>query len=103
MIDLKSAEIKLDGFAETEAEDIRRCLMTLYSVHVGEQPLDRDFGINYDFIDRPLPVAKNMCTLEVIEKTAKYEKRVSVRNVEYGFGINGRLIPTIFCERGDAL
>lgn len=101
MIDLKGAVINLDGFPKDEAEDIRRCLTALYSVHVGEQPLDRDFGINYDFIDRPLPIAKNMCALEVIEKTGRYEKRVNIKKVEYGFGVDGRLIPTIFCERSD--
>ena len=41
MIDIKEAVILLNDIAGEEAEDIRRCLTTLYSVREGEQPLDR--------------------------------------------------------------
>ena len=101
MIDMGSVQIVLDGFSESEAGDISRCLTTLYSVRAGEQPLDREFGIDNSFLDKPLPVAKNMFALEVIEKTKKYEKRVLVEKVEYNYDTNGRLIPTVFCKRGE--
>ncbi|MBO5145004.1 MAG: lysozyme [Lachnospiraceae bacterium] len=102
MIDVRRAVIKLDGFAEDDAEDIRRCLMTLYSVRVGEQPLDRDFGIDNSFLDRPVNIAKNLFALEVIEKTKKYEKRAEVDKVEYEFQKTGQMIPIIYLKkRGD--
>lgn len=49
MIDVSSVVINLNGFPEDEAEDIRRCLETLYTVRTGEQPLDREFGIDNSF------------------------------------------------------
>lgn len=101
MIDTGGIAVKLSGFPEEEAEDISRCLTTLYSVRTGEQPLDREFGIDNTCLDQPLNIAKNLFALEIIEKTKKYEPRVSITKVEYNFDINGRLIPTIFCERGD--
>ncbi len=100
MIDIRNAAIELRGFPEKEAEDIRRCLTTLYSVRTGEQPLDRDFGINSDFQDYPLNIAKNMAAIEVIEKTKRYEKRVEVKKVEYAFGREGQMIPVIYLKKG---
>lgn len=101
MIDINAAVIKLNGVEGDEAEDIKRCLYTLYSVREGEQPLDRDFGLDHEFIDQPVPVAKNMLALEVIEKTHRYEKRVEVEKVEYKTDQEGQLIPIVYLKRSD--
>lgn len=100
MINACEAVIKIDGVEEKEAEDIRRCLTTLYSVREGEQPLDRGFGLKQDFLDQPIPIAKNLLALEVIEKTQRYEKRVKVDKVEYEASQNGQLIPVIYLKKG---
>ncbi|MCI8570262.1 MAG: GPW/gp25 family protein [Lachnospiraceae bacterium] len=99
MIDVSSVVINLNGFPEDEAEDIRRCLETLYTVRTGEQPLDREFGIDNSFLDQPINIAKNLFTLEVIEKTKRYEKRVEVEEVEYRFNGAGQMAPVIFLKR----
>ena len=99
MIDVSSVVIDLNGFPEDEAEDIRRCLETLYTVRTGEQPLDREFGIDNSFLDQPINIAKNLFTLEVIEKTKRYEKRVEVEEVEYRFNGAGQMAPVIFLKR----
>lgn len=101
MIDVRNAVINLRGFAENEADDIRRCLTALYSVRTGEQPLDREFGLDCAFLDKPVNIAKNMFALEVVEKTRRYEKRVKVEKVDYVFGGEGQMIPVIDLERGD--
>lgn len=102
MIDVGNAVINLQGFAESEADDIRRCLTALYSVRAGEQPLDREFGIDSDFLDRPLNIAKNMFALEVVEKTKRYEKRVAVDKVDYNFDSQrGQIIPVINLKRSE--
>lgn len=100
MIDIKEAVIKIDEVEEREAEDIKRCLTTLYSVREGEQPLDRDFGLKQEFLDQPVPIAKNLLALEVLEKTQRYEKRVKVEKVEYEAGQEGQLIPIIYLKKG---
>ncbi len=101
MIDVKCVEIVLEGFPENEMEDIKRCLATLYSVREGEQPLDRDFGIGWGFLDKPVPVAENMLALEITGKTGKYEKRVTVSKVEFREGAEGQIMPVVFCKRRD--
>lgn len=99
MINIQSAVIKINQIEEREAEDIRKCLTTLYSVREGEQPLDRDFGLKQEFLDQPVPIAKNILALEVIEKTQRYEKRVKVDKVDYAASEEGQLIPIIYLKR----
>ena len=77
--------------------DIIRCLNILYSTRAGSQPMDRDFGIDYDgVVGYPLEVAKNKLSLEIIDKTEKYEPRVTVVFVKFETNVTeGKLIPTI--------
>lgn len=102
MIDVKHAVIDLHNLPQEEAADIGRCLATLYSVWEGEQPLDREFGINYSFLDQPENIARNVLALEIIEKTARYEPRAAVEKVEYETGAEGQLVPVIRLKRGEA-
>ena len=76
-------------------EDIVRCLNMLYSTRAGSQPMDRDFGIDYEgAVGYPLDVAKNKLALEIIEKTEIYEPRVEVTSVEFEVEVSeGRLVP----------
>ena len=101
MIDLKEAVILLNDVKGVEAEDIRRCLTTLYSVREGEQPLDRGFGLSWDFMDQPENIARNLLALEIIKKTKRYEPRVAVEKVEYETGEEGQTIPVVRLKGGD--
>lgn len=101
MIEIKNAEINIHGFAPDEAEDIRRCLTTLYSIREGEQPLNRGMGLRPDFLDQPAHLARNMFALEVIEKTRQFEPRAAVEKVDFTVGEDGQLIPVIHIKRGD--
>lgn len=86
-----------EGFAPDEFEDIKMCLETLLSIRSGSQPLDRELGIDYEqIIGYPLDVAKNMLSLEIIEKVRQYEPRVDVDRVEFaGDADSGQLVPHI--------
>lgn len=100
MIDIKEAIIIFNNVSGSEAEDIKRCLTALYSIREGEQPLDRKLGLSQEFLDQPENIARNMLALEIIEKTKKYEKRVSVEKVEYQSGDEGQTVPIIYLKRG---
>lgn len=91
-----------DGFTPEEFIEVKRCLETLLSVRAGSQPLDRDFGINYDgIVGYPDPVAENMLSLEIIEKVERYEPRAEVDNITFDHSENGELIPHIYFVKGD--
>ena len=96
-----NAEIRFD-YDSPEREDIMRCLETLYATAAGSQPLDRDFGISWDFIDSPLPVAQQEYSFEVIRKTRMYEKRVKVKEVKFEFdGEGGEMRPVVILGKGE--
>lgn len=72
--------------------DIIDCLNRLYSTPAGTVALDRDFGIDYSFLDLPMPQAKAKYTKEIVLKTKKYEPRVTVSAVTFSYDeLNGTL------------
>lgn len=86
-----------EGFSQEEYEDIKRCLETLLSIREGSQPLDREFGINLDGIaGYPVDIARNMLSLEIIEKVERYEPRATVESIEYEETMDGSLCPHIY-------
>lgn len=99
MIDIENVVINFD-YTVPEIEDIARCLRTLYSTREGSQPLDRELGLDWGFVDKPLPVAKNEFTLEVLLKTKKYEPRVTVKEATFVYDeASGNMIPTVTLTR----
>lgn len=101
MIDTSGIQLDFD-YNSPEIEDIRRCLTTLYTTHEGEQPLDRSFGLNADFLSEPMPVAQSKFALEVVRKTAIYEPRVRVKEVTYTQDeTEGRIIPKVHLAKGE--
>ena len=57
------------GFTPKEYIDIKLCVETLLSVRAGSQPMDREFGLDYDeIVGYPIEIAKNKLSLEIIEK-----------------------------------
>lgn len=102
MVEVGEIKIQFD-YSSPESEDILRCLRTLYATEAGSQPMDRGFGLNWGFIDKPMPVAQQEYALEVIRKTKEYEPRVTVEEVAYEFdGKTGKMNPVIKVRKGDA-
>lgn len=89
---IANAVIDSDGFL---SEDILSCLHCLYSTVEGTQPLDREFGLSIECVDKPLPIAKNLYALDVVEKTEKYEPRVEVTEVTFEVDGEAILIPHV--------
>lgn len=101
MIDAGNITIRFD-YDSPEQEDISRCLRTLYATRKGSQPLDRNFGLDWSFIDKPLPVAQQEYAFEVIKKTREYEPRVKVKEVTYIYDENkGLMRPVINLIKGE--
>lgn len=90
-------EVALEFLNETkEMRNIAACLRVLYGTPVGSVALDRDFGLDWSFLDLPLPAAKARIEGELIRKTAKYEPRAKVREVNWGYdSIHGGIKPKV--------
>ena len=86
------ATIVYDKLSEI-TEDIVLGLENLYATTAGTQPMDREYGLNYDeIIDQSPEIAKNQLALEIIEKTEKYEPRVTVEEVSCEIDATGGVV-----------
>ena len=83
------------GQDEEQAASVKRNLAALYSTPEGTCPGDRSYGLDWSFLDYPLPTAQNMYAIEVIEKTQLYEPRAEVLNVDFTGSADGRLMPVV--------
>ena len=99
MIDITGISIAFD-YRDSELAEINRNLNMLYSTQEGTAPLDRQFGINQNYVSYPTEAAKTMFTLELIEKTVRYEPRVKVKEVTFTEDTNGLLKPNILLSKG---
>ena len=67
----------------TEAEEVIQNVRTIISTVVGTVPLDRDFGISWKYLDRPIQVSRMLFHAEVINALELYEPRVVVTGIEW--------------------
>lgn len=63
-------------------EDIHQCIRIILGTIKGELILDRNFGIDSEIIDQPMPVARQLLKASVAEAVRKYEPRVIVKEVQ---------------------
>ena len=82
----------------TNKEAILRQLSVLYGTRAGEQALDRNFGLDWSFLDQPHEVAKALLSAEIITKTSTYVPSVAVSSIDFTADINGHLTPTVSVE-----
>ncbi len=74
-----------------QKEEVRRCIAMLYSTPAGTVALDRDLGLDWNVLDLPIEQAKGRLTIEIIEKTRRYEPRVEVMKIQWTQNSEGKL------------
>lgn len=80
---------------DTEVEEILQNVRTILSTIKGSVPLDRDFGVDASYLDRPINVAKAMLSSEIIKAIRNYEPRVTITAVDFTANLDGILKPKI--------
>ena len=88
------SQVNIDGLSIPV--ETRERLKLLLTTRIWTVVLDRDFGIDMSFIDKPLPIAKRLYTIEVINKIKKYEPDLRVQKITFKSGSSiEKLIPTV--------
>ncbi len=96
MIKFESVIIEGIDFNASGQEKVYQNLKMLLTTPENSIPFNRFFGINSSFMDEPLPIAKNRILVEYIEKTKKFEPRVSIQEVFFSEDQEtGSLIPKV--------
>ena len=93
----KENGIIIEVLSDSEiAKAVKKCLTVLFGTRVGTQAMDRDFGLSWDFLDKPTEIAQAEICEEVMIKVKKYEPRANVEKITFeGSAVDGVLIPRI--------
>jgi phage baseplate assembly protein W len=83
-------------FGATGEMEIWQCIWYILLTPIRSVCLDRDFGMDYIMIDKPMPIAQLTLTQEILMKINLFEPRARFDNIRYtGDGIDGRLSPEV--------
>jgi phage baseplate assembly protein W len=74
---------KIDFSPDSEAKEILQNVRTILTTVIGSVPLHRDFGISWENVDKPLPVAISLMQATVIDAITDFEPRAKVVNVTF--------------------
>ncbi|OLS34225.1 hypothetical protein BTR22_19245 [Alkalihalophilus pseudofirmus] len=87
------------NFAATGVEEVLQNVKMIFTTPAGTVPFDREFGINIDFLDKPIHLAQAMIRMEYAEKIAAYESRARVLEVSFmSDPYKGLLIPKVVID-----
>lgn len=82
-------------FTSDALADLNRKITLLMTTPVGSIPLDREFGIDWSFIDTPTETAKSLFTAEVVGKIQKFMPEIRIEAVDWIVDDSGNLIPKV--------
>lgn len=69
-------------FQETDTvQEVLRNVAIILATPKGSVPLYRDFGLDNSFLDKPLPVARNMAVAPVREAIETWEPRAAYKDM----------------------
>lgn len=73
----------VDFAPSSEVREILQNVRTILSTRKGSVPLDRDFGLTWDQVDRPTAVVMMNIRSEIVDAIEAYEPRASVVSIEF--------------------
>ena len=91
----KSIQIGATGFSGLEQE-----IRTVLSTRKGSVPLDREFGLSWEHVDKPIPEAMQYMVAEIGMQLEKYVPRIKVRDIFFSStdAVDGILQPRVIVE-----
>jgi phage baseplate assembly protein W len=87
-------------YGATGLQQVWQNVNCLLNTRVGDVPLHRAMGINIDFIDKPIPVAKAEVSSDIVLKMRQYEPRLIIKafNFDNSDSLNGNLVPNLVVD-----
>lgn len=83
------------GLAGLEQE-----IRTVLATRKGSVPLDRDFGLSWDFVDKPMTEAMPCMVAEIGQQLERFVPRIRVRDIAFASQnpVEGVLQPVVTVE-----
>lgn len=84
----------------TRLDQLAQEIRTVLATRKGSVPLDRDFGLAWDYVDLPLTEAMPWMVAEIGMQLEKYVPRIKVRDIAFDSEnpVEGILQPTVTVE-----
>jgi microcystin-dependent protein/phage baseplate assembly protein W len=86
-------------FGATGADEVYQNVKYILLTEYFSVPLDREFGMDFTMVDKPMQIAEAMLSQEVAMKIAFYEPRCQFREISFGGNAaDGKLAPKVIIE-----
>lgn len=94
-LNLNATEIKI--IPDSTVEEILQNVRTIVLTALGTVPMYREFGVDNNLIDQPLPVAQNKMAGKIAAAIMKYEPRARLKKIRWqqSDAADGQLKPLI--------
>jgi len=87
------------AYGTTGIAEVKQNVRTIILTRKGTVPLDRNFGISFDFLDTPIDTIKAKIEQEIFMALHTYEPRAVFRQVFWdGDALSGRVSPRVSIE-----
>lgn len=87
---------EIDFAPESEVIEVLQNVRMILCTVMQTVPLDREFGIAADYLDKPLPVAQARLNAKIYDAIKKFEPRAQILEITYtGDNATGKLIPNV--------
>ncbi|MDR1248906.1 MAG: hypothetical protein LBK63_06350 [Treponema sp.] len=97
--------VKIEGlpanftYGLTGVMEVMQNVRTILTTRRGTVPLDRDFGISFEFLDSPINTARAKAEQEIFLQLKKYELRVILKQIIWNTdALSGRISPAVEVE-----
>jgi len=86
-------------FGLTGISEVMQNVRTILTTRRGTVPLDRDFGVSFEFLDSPVNTTQAKAEQEIFMQLKKYEPRAILKQIIWDTDIlSGRISPTVRVE-----
>ncbi|MSS82373.1 GPW/gp25 family protein [Acidaminococcus fermentans] len=85
----------IDFAPKTVRAEILQNVRTIISTVMYSVPLDRAFGIDASFLDRPMAVAQAAISSEILRAVRRYEPRATITTISFTGDEDGKMVPKV--------
>lgn len=90
------------AYGATGVVEIIQNVRMIITTRKRTQPLDRDFGLEYSFLDSPINTVQAKISQELFEAIRRYEPRAIVKEIKYNDyrqdPLVGKIVPAVVIE-----
>ena len=96
--EISNSNAEID-FAPDEKSEIIQNVRTILNTIQGTVPLDRNFGVNPEYLDAPLnEITKTLLAAQIAGQISEYENRATLRKINVDADLTGNFRITALVE-----